>query len=231
MADQGGGSQWISGPLARRYGHWLRQKYDAILVGAGTVLSDAPELTVRDSWGPLRQPLKIVFDPSGRLASQRAEDLPTKVKQRTFAAKTKVILVCPARVRDQAWAKPLDADVYYVGVKSRDEAFDSLLDAVTSGEFVAWHGTSLQSIYVEGGPALHNYLLGRDLYDACHVFVTPSLVSASVHRVGFFAEQNVPPGLSQIATMKRYKLLQSLSIGADVLMEFMPEDRWAQIFA
>jgi diaminohydroxyphosphoribosylaminopyrimidine deaminase/5-amino-6-(5-phosphoribosylamino)uracil reductase len=231
MADQEGGSQWISGPLARRYGHWLRQKYDAILVGAGTALADGPELTARDTWGPLRQPLKIVFDPSGRLATQRAEDLPAKVRNRTFATQTKVVLVCPTNVRDQSWAKPLGADVYYVPVKSRDEAFSSLLDAVTSADFVAWHGAALQSIFIEGGPALHNHLLAHDFYDAFHVFVTPSLISANVHRVGFFPDQKVPAGHSRIASMKRYQLLQSLSLGPDILLEFMPEDRIEHIFS
>lgn len=231
MADQSGGSQWITGPLARRYTHWLRQKYDAIMVGAGTVLADGPELSARDSWGPMRQPLKIIFDPSGRLARQSAADLPSKVKTRTFAAKTKVVLVCPTWVRDQDWAKSLDADIYYVEVKQREDAFTDLLAAVASTDFVAWYGSSLQSIFVEGGPALHDYLLAKDFYDAFHVFVTPSFISATVNRIGLFAGQEIPQGYSHIASMKRYKLLQSMSLGADVLMEFMPEDRFVRFFS
>jgi diaminohydroxyphosphoribosylaminopyrimidine deaminase/5-amino-6-(5-phosphoribosylamino)uracil reductase len=38
LADDHGHSQWISGKKARAYTHWLRQKYDAILVGVGTAM-------------------------------------------------------------------------------------------------------------------------------------------------------------------------------------------------
>lgn len=46
-----GSSKWITGPAARSDGHRLRAESDAIIVGAGTVRSDDPNLTVRD-WQP-----------------------------------------------------------------------------------------------------------------------------------------------------------------------------------
>lgn len=51
VAASDGSSQWITGPEARVEGHKLRAYSDAICVGKGTVLSDNPELTVRD-WQP-----------------------------------------------------------------------------------------------------------------------------------------------------------------------------------
>lgn len=54
-----GSSKWITGPLARADVHQLRAESDAILVGAGTVRTDDPSLTVRDA--PGSDPLRIVL--------------------------------------------------------------------------------------------------------------------------------------------------------------------------
>ena len=54
MAD--GTSQWITSAEARRDAHELRADSDAIVVGAGTVRADDPELPARDA-SPRRDPL------------------------------------------------------------------------------------------------------------------------------------------------------------------------------
>lgn len=56
IAAADGTSQWITGEAARRDAHRLRAESDAILVGAGTVRTDDPALTVRhvDGGDPLR---------------------------------------------------------------------------------------------------------------------------------------------------------------------------------
>jgi len=56
-----GSSKWITGEAARADAHRLRAESDAVLVGAGTVRADDPELIVRldDYDGP--QPLRVVL--------------------------------------------------------------------------------------------------------------------------------------------------------------------------
>ena len=61
-----GESQWITSVAARQHAHELRANVDAILVGAKTVRTDNPRLTVRGLRGK-KQPLRVVLSRSGRL--------------------------------------------------------------------------------------------------------------------------------------------------------------------
>ena len=59
IAAVDGSSRWITGDEARHDAHRLRAQSDAILVGAGTVRADDPELTVRHVDGD--DPLRVVL--------------------------------------------------------------------------------------------------------------------------------------------------------------------------
>jgi diaminohydroxyphosphoribosylaminopyrimidine deaminase/5-amino-6-(5-phosphoribosylamino)uracil reductase len=71
VAAADGTSRWITGDAARAAVHRLRATCDAVLVGSGTVLTDDPQLTVRDAEGRdlPRQPLRVVVDRRGRVPS------------------------------------------------------------------------------------------------------------------------------------------------------------------
>ncbi|MBI2438932.1 MAG: bifunctional diaminohydroxyphosphoribosylaminopyrimidine deaminase/5-amino-6-(5-phosphoribosylamino)uracil reductase RibD, partial [Lentisphaerae bacterium] len=97
IADERGRSRWITGPSARRQVQAWRRSADAILVGAGTVISDDPALWPR----PLgrRRPWRVVVATRGNLPA-RARMLTGNYRAQTIIAATRA---CPAR-RRRAWA-------------------------------------------------------------------------------------------------------------------------------
>ncbi|MGC3875241.1 RibD family protein [Halomonas sp. GXIMD04776] len=69
IATQSGASHYINGLESRIHLHRLRALVDAVVVGAGTVEADDPQLNVRHVQG--RHPVRVVLDPRGRLGSAR----------------------------------------------------------------------------------------------------------------------------------------------------------------
>ena len=68
IATASGESKWITGEGARADGHRLRATHDAILVGAGTVAADDPDLTCRLPGLDAYSPVRIVLDSKAGLA-------------------------------------------------------------------------------------------------------------------------------------------------------------------
>jgi diaminohydroxyphosphoribosylaminopyrimidine deaminase/5-amino-6-(5-phosphoribosylamino)uracil reductase len=67
-AARDGSSRWITSPQARADAHRLRAWADAVIVGAGTVLADDPQLTVRHAeLAKAWQPMRVVVDAAGRV--------------------------------------------------------------------------------------------------------------------------------------------------------------------
>ena len=92
IAAHTGHSQWITGSKAREVVHQLRDQYDGILVGIGTVLADDPSLTTRlETIG--KNPLRIIVDSKARIpldAQVITDGLPTILAVTTQAPQEKL---------------------------------------------------------------------------------------------------------------------------------------------
>lgn len=68
VATESGKSHYVTGPDDIVRLHRLRALVDAVIVGAGTAVSDTPRLTVRRAEGS--NPARVVLDPNGRVAPE-----------------------------------------------------------------------------------------------------------------------------------------------------------------
>ncbi len=79
IGRRGDGQVAITGEISRRMVHMMRAQSDAIMVGAGTVAADNPELTCRLPGLAKRSPIRIVLD--GKLSMAATSKLATSARE------------------------------------------------------------------------------------------------------------------------------------------------------
>jgi diaminohydroxyphosphoribosylaminopyrimidine deaminase/5-amino-6-(5-phosphoribosylamino)uracil reductase len=142
----------ITGAEVRDYVHVLRAETDAVAVGVSTALVDDPELTVRLPGMETTSPVRVVFDSRARL--------PLASKLVASAGVVPVVAVvseAAPRARVEALR---EAGVEVLAVPAAPDGHLDLLQALTS---LSWKGFG--SLLVEGGSALGEAFMARDLVD------------------------------------------------------------------
>jgi len=155
VAAAGGDARWISCLDSRRAVHELRAQVDAVLVGAGTVRRDDPELTVRLAEG--RDPVRVVATRDGWL--------PEDAKVLTTAHQVRTIVLAEHAA---------DAARHLLAARGAElvECGDGGLRAGLG----ALAARGLLDILCEGGPTVAGDLLAHRLVDRLLLFVAPLIV-------------------------------------------------------
>ncbi len=159
IATQSGHSHYINGPRDIDRLHRLRALVQAVVVGAGTVASDDPRLTVRRVEGP--DPVRIVLDPDGRLDPDR----------RVFTDGAAPTLWVREESRAEREAA-VGAGVEVVGLPAGDEGF-APGDIV---EMLARRG--MERVLVEGGGVTVSRFLAAGALHRLHVSVAPLVIGS-----------------------------------------------------
>ncbi|KYZ77612.1 bifunctional diaminohydroxyphosphoribosylaminopyrimidine deaminase/5-amino-6-(5-phosphoribosylamino)uracil reductase [Anaerosporomusa subterranea] len=154
-----GHSQWITGEASRHRVHKLRDQFDAVLVGVGTVLADNPQLTVRHIQG--RNPVRVVVDSHART--------PLDSLLITDKAAHTIIAVSQNAPSDRLKAYA-DADIEVVQLPTGPSGID--LRALF--RYLAQKG--LASVLVEGGATINASIIQENLVDSVFWFIAPKLV-------------------------------------------------------
>lgn len=163
IADRGGHSKWITGKAARAYGHTLRAEYDAVMVGAATVLRDDPLLTVRGVKG--RSPIRVVLDGQFRVGGT------LKVFD-TSKAPTMIITSAAMLRKKRTKAVALERKgVQVIGIHGA-----SVISVVAVLKVLA--GFGITSILIEGGSKTLGPFLEKRLVHRVHCFIHPGLLGS-----------------------------------------------------
>jgi GTP cyclohydrolase II len=195
IAARTGDAKWISGEPERQVSHAMRSGCDAVLVGAGTVLQDDPQLTVR--MVPGASPVRVVLDSALRTpltAKVLSDDAATVILCRSDAdpARRRALKSAGATVRDVADGPD--------GLR-----IDEVLRLLRS--------LGIASLLVEGGGRVITSMLRAGAVDRMVVSLSPRIIGSGVEAVG-------PLGVDRVADGIRLVNRSVFLLGDDVLLGF-----------
>ncbi len=164
IATRTGESKWITGEKSRALVQELRRGTDAIMVGAGTVVADNPQLTVRE--GAIdRQPWRVIVDGHGRTA------LDAQVF--TDDGRSRTIVLTNERA-PELWRKQLaERGVTVVPCALLGDHLDvhDVLKQLSQREII--------NVLVEGGGQLIGALFDARLVDKAVLFYAPKIIGGT----------------------------------------------------
>jgi len=163
VAPRPGERHWLTGREARSHVRELRATHDAVLVGAGTVRIDDPQLSVRPPRARRKPYVRAVACEDAPVTLDRAVLTPLEGYDAT-------IVLAPAGARATFSSLEAVADVAYVG-----DAAARTLDLRVALEML--HARGIASVLCEGGPTLAEHLLEAGLVDRVDWLVAPVLLA------------------------------------------------------
>lgn len=219
LADHLGSSKWISGSLSRRYSHWLRIKYDAIMIGANTAVHDTPSLTIRENFifnGSVQNPLRIVVDPKAKIF-----DNPNFEKIfKTLLGQDKRLIILTNKKSSrlsQGALKNLETNKTHVlQCLEPSNLVESIQNAMYDKTVTKFNGhKEILSCLVEGGPRLLTAFIEKNALSFFHVFVAPFFMGGPNKIAQEGSSFPLP-----IENTKRLELNYSTIIDQDILCEY-----------
>ena len=198
VACRTGLSRWVSGEESRAHAHATRNRLTAIMAGIGTVIADDPLLTCRMPGG--RDPIRIVCDSRLRI--------PLRSKIVQTARDVRTIVACVHA--DTTTRLTLEsAGCIVVEVPGDGEGkldLRALMNMLGAAD--------IDSILLEGGPALAGSMLDARLVHAVQIYIAPKL----------FGGQKAPAPIGGLGVRSPQEALQLCDVrrsflGSDLLVE------------
>ena len=198
IATHAGESQYVTGRENILHLHRMRALCDAVVVGAGTVAADNPQLNTRLVPGP--SPIRVVLDPARRLAPH----------YRVFQDDAADTLYVCAR----SLTRPGEAHVGRAHVVGVDGTADGV-DLAALMRLLRARGC--RRVFVEGGGVTVSMFLEANLLDRLHVAVAPMLIGDGRPAIRF-----PPRAALGDCHRPRYRVFR---MGGDVMFDLEIESR------
>jgi riboflavin-specific deaminase-like protein len=192
IATHAGESQYVTGPENILHLHRMRALSDAVVVGAGTVAADDPQLTTRHVRGP--SPLRVIFDPTRRLGEH----------YRVFSDDSAATLyVC-----GQSLTQPGESHFGRASVVAVDDSEEGV---DVAGLLRLLRDRGCTRIFVEGGGVTVSAFLEANLLDRLHMAIAPLIIGD-----GRPAIRLAPPTALSDCHRPSYRVFR---MGGDVLFD------------
>jgi riboflavin-specific deaminase-like protein len=158
IAAANGESRWVTGHEDVVHNHRMRALFGAVVVGAGTVRYDDPQLTVREV--PGEHPVRVVLDPARRLGPG----------YRVFQdGEADTLVLC-----DAALAQPGErlgqAEVIGVPLEDSHLAPRAVLECLAA--------RGLERVFIEGGGVTVSRFLSAGCLDRLQITVAPVILGS-----------------------------------------------------
>lgn len=199
IATRSGNSQWITGPAARAYTHFLRARHDAIMVGSGTAVADDPDLRVRHHGLAEQSPVRVVLDSGLKL--------PLSSKLVRSADQTPVWLCYDEGQSPSGdW---LQTAVDLLPCKTADGMLDIRHILQALGQ------RGITRLFCEGGGQLAASLIRAGVVDRL------VLMSAGLTLGGDGLACLAPMGIMELSEARRFTLENEFRLGPDLISEWV----------
>lgn len=193
-ATRTGESKWISCEESRTLVHKWRSEHDAVIVGAGTVKKDDPELTAH---GTGRNPFRIIVD--GKLSIP----LSARVLKNTDG---KTIIATCGKADKKKFAALARRGIRAISCGAGDVDIRRLILGLSA--------MGIKRIMIEGGSELNAAALGAGVVNRVSLFVCPIIIGGR-DAAGVFGGR----GIAGIAEAIRIKKMRAGRVGCDLLLE------------
>jgi len=168
-AASGFSGNWITGELARAHVQELRHQNDALLVGAGTILSDNPLLTDRIGRARRRPLLRVILDSRLRLP------LESRLVQSAAAERNSDVLVFCASADEPKKSQLEQLGIRVEKVSAVEPDGRPNLPAVLRrlGQL------EITSLLIEGGATINGAALAANVVDKVFLYYAPKILASS----------------------------------------------------